>query len=70
MSSATVVIGAFRVNTTLDKVTKKYSYFSAKTYTTGTHLKGFTEVLLLSTHNIYFCAEIRKIFGYSSFLEL
>ena len=37
------------------------SYFSTKTYVVGTHQKGLGEVLLMSTHNICFRWEIRKI---------
>ena len=32
-----------------------------KTYVVGTHQKRLTEALLMSTHNISFCAVIRKI---------
>ena len=32
-----------------------------KTYVVGTHKKGLIEVLLMSTHNICLCAEIRKV---------
>ena len=39
-----------------------FSYFSTKTYVVGTHQKHLAEALLLSTHNICFCGEIRKIF--------
>ena len=34
---------------------------SIKTYVVGTHQKRLTEVLLMSTHNICFYGEIRKI---------
>ena len=38
---------------------------SPKTYVVGTHLKRLTEALLMSTHNICFCREVRKIlYGY------
>ena len=46
-------------------LTKKmcyFSYFTTKTYVVGTHLKCLTESLLMSTHNICFHGEIRKIF--------
>ena len=52
----------------LDKAlfsTKKYLYFSyflKKTYVVGTHLKRHGEVLLISTHHIYFRSVIRKLF--------
>ena len=38
------------------------SYFLKKTYIVGTHQKRLTEALLMSTHNIRFYREIRKIF--------
>ena len=38
-----------------------FSYFSMKTYVVGTHLKHLAEVLLMSTHNICFRGEMRKI---------
>ena len=44
--------------------TKVYSYFfyvSTKIHPVCTHLKCLTEVLLMSTHNVCFCGEIRKI---------
>ena len=42
-----------------------FSYFSMKTYVMGTHKKRLAEALLMSTHNICFLGEIRKIFtGY------
>ena len=42
------------------------SYFSMKTYVVGTHYKHLAEALLMSTHNVCFCGEIRKILcGYS-----
>ena len=44
--------------------TKKYEYFSyfcTKTYVVGTHQKCLGEALLMRTHNICFCADIRKI---------
>ena len=37
------------------------SYFSMKTFVVGTHSKRLAEALLMSTHNICFCGEIRKI---------
>ena len=43
---------------------KKYLYFSyflTKTYVVCTHYKCLREVLLMSTHNICFCQEIRKL---------
>ena len=42
-----------------------FSYFSKKTYVVDTHKKHLTEALLMSTHNICFLREIRKmsIFG-------
>ena len=43
--------------------TKKYqyfSYFSIKMYVVGTQQKHLSETLLMSTHNICFCGEIRK----------
>ena len=44
-----------------------FSYFSMKTYVVGTHEKRITEALLMSTHNICFCRELRKIsVGYGS----
>ena len=36
------------------------SYFSTKTYVVGTQ-KCLNEALLMSTHNICFCREVRKI---------
>ena len=42
------------------------SYFSTKTYVMSTHLKHLAEALLMSTHNIWFHEEIRKI---SAFLD-
>ena len=39
-----------------------FSYFSTKTYVVGTHNKRLGEALLMSTHNICFHGEIRKIF--------
>ena len=32
-----------------------------KIYVVGTHYKCLIAVFLMSTHNIYFCGEIRKI---------
>ena len=40
---------------------KFFSYFSAKTYVVGTHQKRLGKALLMSTHNISFRGEIRKI---------
>ena len=41
---------------------KYFSDFSTKTDVAGIHWKHLgTEVLLMSTHNIYFCGELRKI---------
>ena len=37
------------------------SYFSTKIYGVGTHKKRLTEALLMSTHNVCFHGEIRKI---------
>ena len=37
-----------------------FYYFSMKTYVVGTHSKCLT----MSTHNIHFCGEIRKIFSW------
>ena len=37
------------------------SYFSIKTYVVGTHQKHLGETLLMSTHNIWFRGEIRKM---------
>ena len=45
---------------------KKYRYFSylsKKKYVVGTHQKRLSEALLMSTHNIRFHADIRKIFS-------
>ena len=45
-----------------------FSYFSTKTYVVGTHLKRLGEALQMSTHNIYFCGDKRKmsvIFGWN-----
>ena len=53
-------------------LTKKYlydSYFSQK-HVVGTHYKCLNEALLMSTHNIYFHREIRKIHIPPSYLEL
>ena len=38
-----------------------FSYFFMTTYVVGTHLKDLLEALLMSTHNICFCGEIRKV---------
>ena len=38
-----------------------FSYFSMKTYVVGTHSKRLAKALLMSTHNICFHGEIRKI---------
>ena len=38
-----------------------FSYFSVKTYVVGTHQKRLGEALLMSTHNICFHGEIRKV---------
>ena len=38
-----------------------FSYFSMKTYEVGTHKKCLAQALLMSTHNICFHGEIRKI---------
>ena len=38
-----------------------FIHFSTKTYVVGTHKKHLSEVLLMSTHNICFHGEIRKI---------
>ena len=46
-----------------------FSYFSTKTYVVGTHLKCLTEALLMSTHNLCFCGEIRKILIWYSLLS-
>ena len=40
---------------------KYFSYFSTKTYIVGTHKKCLNEALLMSTYNICFPGEIRKI---------
>ena len=40
---------------------KRLGYFLMKTYVVGTHQKRLAEALLMSTHNICFCQEIRKI---------
>ena len=37
-------------------------YFCMKTYVVGTHQKCLTEALLMSTHNLCYYAEIRKLF--------
>ena len=37
-----------------------FSYLSIKTYVVGTHCKFFGEALLMSTHSVCFCGEIRK----------
>ena len=43
-----------------------FSYFSTKTYVVGSHQKCLSEALLISTHNICLCLEIRKILcGYA-----
>ena len=49
-----------------------FSYFSTKTCNAGTHEKGPTEAILMSTNNIGIHGEIRKnIFsGDTSYLEL
>ena len=39
-----------------------FSYFSAKMYVLDTHWKHLGEVLLMGTHSICFCREMRKIF--------
>ena len=36
-----------------------------KTYVVGTHLMGLGKALLMSTHNICFCGEIRKTLVYT-----
>ena len=41
---------------------KHYSYFVMKTYVVGIHFKHLIEALQMSTHNIRFHREIRKIF--------
>ena len=38
-----------------------FSYFSTKIYIVGTHEKRLGEALLMSTYNIYFYGEIRRI---------
>ena len=38
-----------------------FSYFSMTTCVVGIHLKGLAEELLMSTHNIYFHREIKKM---------
>ena len=38
-----------------------FFYFSAKTYAVGTHEKRLSKAILMSTHDIYFRGEIRKI---------
>ena len=38
-----------------------YLFISTKTYVVGTHLKYIVKALLMSTHNICFCAGIRKL---------
>ena len=46
--------------------TKSFWYFfisPQKTYVVGTHCKHLTDVLIVSTHNICFPGEIRKIFS-------
>ena len=46
-------------------------YFSYKKYAVGTHSKCLTEALLMSTHNICFYGEIRKLLTwYPSYLVL
>ena len=39
-----------------------FSYFFTKTYVVGIHWKHLIEALLMSTHNICFRGEVRKIF--------
>ena len=46
-----------------------FSYFSTKTYVVGTHQKHPGEALLMSTHNICFCGEIRQIFAWYPLLS-
>ena len=52
------------------KSTDMSLYFSINTYVVGTHKKRLTGALLMSTHNICFCGELRKIFCGYSYLEL
>ena len=48
-----------------------FSYFLTKTYVVGTNEKCLTKALFMSTHNVYFHQEIRKIqCGCPSDLEL
>ena len=46
-----------------------FSYFSTKTYIVGTHQKHLGEALLMSTHNICFRGEIRKIITWYALLS-
>ena len=46
-----------------------FSYFSTKTYVVGTHWKRLSKALLMSTHNICFHGEIRKIFTWYPLLS-
>ena len=43
------------------KIVNIFVYFSIKTYVVGTHQKRLGEALLMSTHNICFCGDIRKV---------
>ena len=47
---------------------KRFSYFSPKTYVVGTQKDRLIETVLLSTHNIYFRWEIRKLFFWYALL--
>ena len=49
---------------------KHISSFSTKTYVMGTDQKCLTEALLISSHNICFCGEMKLLCGYQSYLKL
>ena len=40
-----------------------FSYFPTKTHVVSTHWRYLSEVLLMSTHNIYFNRETRELTG-------
>ena len=45
----------------LQKTADIFSYFSTRTYVVSTHQKCLGEVLLMSTHIMYFHGDIRNI---------
>ena len=51
----------FREGMSINKTSLIFSYFSMKTYV----VRILGEALLMSTHNICFCGEIRKLSGCS-----